>query len=182
MNLYETFSKVPDYRNPCGKRHKLEVILIIDLIASLAGYTGILSKNEFINSFRVELTQMLGSDLYLQYSLPNATTISRAKEKIKFSELNQLLYQYLQSNGYLEELQAIHIDGKAIKSSIENTKSNMQTLQALVNVFSGRFAIFSKYYNNKKQSEIHIFQDIIEMLGLTGLIITGDALHTQKKQ
>jgi hypothetical protein len=182
IDLLNALMKVPDHRVEKGRRHKLGVILLIDIIGSMAGYEGILSKNEFMKRFEKELVDFFDGYLHEKYKLPNATTIMRAKEKVKIEELNKVLYEYLVENGYAEGVEMLHIDGKAIRSTMRNENTKEQSYKALVNVFSGEFHLYSREYEQGKGTEVEEFQKIVSYLDVKNMIVTGDALHCQKKQ
>ena len=195
QTLYQIFSTIKDKRQLTGKRHKLAVVLTIDLLAQISGYKGILAKYEFIKNHKQELKTLFNQELFIG-SFPYPNTFTRVKEKIDFDELNLALFEYFKSNGFLKNFDQLHLDGKAIRSTVKTTEktrnqtetttetTSKQTFDAIVTAFTGEFAILSKSYQNQKTSEITVFQELIKVLGVLEIkdkIITGDALHCQKK-
>lgn len=199
QTLYQIFSTIKDKRQPTGKRHKLAVVLTIDLLAQISGYKGILAKYEFIKNHKQELKTLFAQELFIG-SFPSPNTFTRVKEKIDFDELNLALFEYFKSNGFLKNFDQLHLDGKAIRSTVKTTEktrnqteitkettketTSKQTFDAIVTAFTGEFAILSKSYQNQKTSEITVFEELIKVLGVLEIkdkVITGDALHCQKK-
>lgn len=47
--------------------------------------------------------------------------------------------------------------------------------------YDGALEAGAKYMKNKQHSEINVLRDLIELLDLTGVVFTFDAVHCQKK-
>jgi hypothetical protein len=58
-----------------------------------------------------------------------------------------------------------------------------QNFVSIVSVFAGRrgLVVGMNKFENKKESEIKIVQELITVLDLTGVVLTFDSLHCQKK-
>ncbi len=78
-------------------------------------------------------------------------------------------------------------DGKAMKSTIEHahdTWQNFVSLVSLVSVFHQQTGtvLATARMDNGEEGEIPTLQHLLEKSGLTGVVLTMDALHCQKKQ
>lgn len=174
MTLMEKLGKLSDGRVFGRIEHRINVLLMIDIMGKVCGYNGIMAKAEFMKTHKKILKKLIKIKTF-----PSYNTISRAKEKIDFEELNQILLEHFSAKN--PDTNVIHLDGKAIKSSVKD-KDGKQTFEAIVTAFTGELALSSIRYNNGKESEIQVFQKMITNLGLNDVIFTGDALHCQKKQ
>ena len=58
-----------------------------------------------------------------------------------------------------------------------------KTLSTVCRLFliSRKLVLGVKMMENKQESEINVVRDLIELLDLTGVVFTFDALHCQKK-
>lgn len=174
-------SQVKDPRTLSGRRHHLAVVLLINIMAIMSGYTGVMAKQDFINANNGELTQIFDPNL-IKHGLPSKNTIDRVMQEIDLEELNSLLVKHLD----LEKETALHIDGKAIRSTTQNGQNSKQTFTSIVTVLAKKKGLSvgiasCSFVNGSKENEIGLVQEIIKALGLEGMVITLDALHCQKK-
>jgi DDE_Tnp_1-associated len=178
MTLIDKLATLTDTRPYYLRTHKLEVVLMLDIMGKLAGYNGILAKGEFIKKHKVVLNTIFKGRIK-RWEFPSPNTFTRVKAKVNFAELNQILFDHFSDLN--PDTSVIHLDGKSIRSSVKN-ENGKQTFDAIVTAFNGQLALSSKHYQNGKESEIEMFREMITLLGLTDTLFTGDALHCQKKQ
>lgn len=180
MTLYETFLTIPDKRNPSGLRYDLGLILSIVLLATISGYIGARAVEDFVSKNKQDLRK------YFQVtrkSLPSRKTIFKVIKSISFKDL--MIAFSLWSNEYaaISDKEWIAADGKAIRGTVVNPKSQYQNFVSMISLFSHKRkqVITSKAVIGKKESELKSFQEMLEELEIENAIFTIDALHCQKK-
>ena len=178
LNLFEALSKVTDYRDSSGRRHNLAVILLISIMAIMSGYFGVLAKGDFVSRNKHELLKLFDKKL-LKHGLPSKNTIDRTMQKTDFEELNIAVAPFFK----LEVGSPIHIDGKAIRGTVVEGQSSKQNFISIVSAFSEGQSIKAKSFTNGKKGdgEIATAKELIKYLNLTGMVLTLDSLHCQKK-
>ena len=74
------------------------------------------------------------------------------------------------------------IDGKSLRSTIQNYCQNQQNFVSIVSGFSQEngLVLYLEKLENKKGSEIHCVQDMVRSMPLRNKVFTLDALHCQK--
>ena len=94
------------------------------------------------------------------------------------SLLNRLLNTEMANYGLLSAKN----HGKGLKNTVSDCYSQEQNFVTMVSAFSHyRGEILGiKVMENKKQSEIAVVRDLLELLDLKGVVFTMDALHCQK--
>ena len=177
LNIFEVLKTVEDKRVSGGKRHNLAVILLINIMAIMSGYFGVIAKGDFVDKNRDKLLKIFDKSL-LKHGLPSKNTIDRAMQKVDFTQLNDTIAPFFT----VVPGSSVHIDGKAIRGTVKDGQLAKQTFTSIVTAYSKGKCIKSKsFVNGDKGGEIATAQELIESLGLTGTVLTLDSLHCQKK-
>ncbi|NEO38494.1 MAG: hypothetical protein F6J90_20000 [Moorea sp. SIOASIH] len=73
--------------------------------------------------------------------------------------------------------------GRASKILERNYDNAKQNLISCVSAFAHqrRLVLGVKMMSNKQESEIYVVRELIDLLDLTGVVFSFDALHCQKK-
>ena len=113
--------------------------------------------------------------------VPSYGTIRRVIMGVNYEELVTIFNNWAGQYVNKDELEWIAADGKALKNPVTNYDNNSQNFVNIVSLFSTKkgVVIALKKFDTKSGSEIHIVQNLIEALHLTGIIITLDAVHCQ---
>jgi hypothetical protein len=114
--------------------------------------------------------------------MPSHVTIREIIMHIDFDALNHAFYRWASSYVKIRKNEWISIDGKSIKSTLEDYNTSYQNFVSLVSVFTQKRGqvLKTSAFENKKKSENSVVQQLIELLDLKGVIITLDALHCKK--
>jgi nicotinamide riboside kinase len=77
----------------------------------------------------------------------------------------------------------VAVDGKSIKGTVQNRSDAFQNFVSVVSAYSHqrRVVLAHKSFENKVQSEIQVVEQLLGELSLTGVVVSMDALHCQKK-
>lgn len=164
--------------------HPLWQILLIVIMATMSGYFGERAKGDFIKRNQKELL-----DIFKPHhgKLPSYQTIDRALDKLDFDELISIFSDWAFGSLDIQKTDLskdwIHLDGKAIKGTIQNYNSKEQKFINLVSAFSSKRKQILGFnlVENHKESEIPKVRDLIKLLGLEGVVFTADALHCNRE-
>jgi hypothetical protein len=159
LNIFQALQQVKDNRRKEGTRHNIAVVLLINIMAIMSGYTGIRSKQDFVNRNSKELAQIFDSAL-VKHGLPSKNTIDRTMQVIDCDDLNQVLSKVFE----LPEGSVIHLDGKAIRSTITLGQSSKQTFTSIVTAYANGKGVMAKsFVNGSKNNEISRVQELIKI-------------------
>jgi len=179
MNLIECLNQIKDFRRKQGQRFNLTSMLLLIIMGIMSGRYGYREIHTFAEANQKDLRKRLKIK---HKRMPSHVTIREIIMHVDFDALNQAFYQWALSYVKIEKNDWVCIDGKAIKSTVEECHTSYQNFVSLVNVFTQKRGqvIKSSAYEHKKASEVSIVQQLIEILDLKDVIITLDALHCKK--
>ena len=178
--LIALLSKVKDKRSASGKRHELIHILLIVILGTMSGYEGYHGLAAFSNRFEAELIDLLKIK---REETPSLSTLRRVVMSIDFNQLSWALYKWIKPRVKIKKREWISCDGKGIKGTMTDYERKYQNFVSIVSMYCSRSGIVlsAKAMNNKDESEIVVLRDLIASLDISGVIITADAIHCQKK-
>ena len=113
--LLEILSQVPDYRKPQGKRHKLEHILYLSILAGLMGATDYKQISIWIEKHiqKEQVKKLLGVEFILT---PKKSAISEILAKVDAQALElkfrEWIKNYVKTTG-----EHLSVDGKVMNGS-----------------------------------------------------------------
>jgi len=175
VSLRERLKRLEDKRRKAGQRHPIDIALMIVIFGTMSGYFGYRALGDFSKRFKKELIEYLKPK---KGRLPSYSTIRRVILNLDIKEFREIFEEWISSYFVQEGKRWVSIDGKSIKGSKEEDKK----LVHLVSVFASetKDVIKSKSVNSKS-NEIPAVQEILKEFPLKDVIITLDALHTQKE-
>lgn len=179
-SLIDYLKEVPDERNPHGRRHPLWLILIIVIMGIMSGYWGYRELGRFVERHRRELIKLFQVS---RAEMPSYSTIRRVMMQIDYEQLSLVFNNWASQYTHHHKGQWIALDGKSLKNTVTDSHGSQQNFVTMVSAFSHQRGeiLGLKVMENKNQSEIHVVRDLIELLDLSGVVFTMDALHCQKK-
>ena len=170
----EHFENLDDPRGRQGVLHPFMSIVMIAILATIGGAQGW----EDIEIYGVSHENWLSSFLNLPFGIPTADTYRRLFEKISPAALEQSFNSWLSS--VVEDLgaQVIPIDGKTVRGSYD--RSGEQGALHLVSAWASESRLFlGQIKVEDKSNEITAIPILLELLDISGCIITIDAMGTQ---
>jgi len=189
-NIKKTADAVPDYRHPSYTRHLLGDIIMITLFAMLG------NANEWgeIESFAKKKETWLRKYLELPCGVPTDDTfrlvIGTIDTQHFFRVVVQILIQTVDEiihlSGKEENLHTrgiTAVDGKESRGSKRkgNGEEGAKALQTL-NVYSSDYGMcIAQKFIKEKTNEIPAAQELLELMNLSGMIVTADAMNCQKE-
>lgn len=180
--------KIPDFRDKKLIDYSLSNLLLISLILIMKGeFKSFSYASQYISVYKQEFIKM---GLIINDKVPSHDTLRRmfmlldanSIKEIIINNLNSFLTKIL-NNYSSSKKELISIDGKEFKGSGRsiNSKKKMNNKNVL-NVYnsSKEICIYSNPLDDK-ESEIKEAQEILNKYNLKNIVVTGDALHCQKR-
>jgi hypothetical protein len=179
-NLIEQLKQVEDFRTTDGRRHPLWLVLLFVIMGTMNGARGYRACGDFVKRHKQELIQTFG---VARHGVPSYSTIRRVMMGVDFDKLVERFNIWAKTYVELEKEEWCGMDGKSIRGTVENYDGGSQNFVSIVSVFAGKRGLIvgMNKFENKKESEIRIVQELVTALDLTGVILTFDSLHCQKK-
>jgi len=172
--LLELLSKVPDHRKGQGKRHKLEHILYLSILAGLMGATDYKQISIWIDKHvqKEQIKKLLGVEFIIT---PKRSAVSDILAKVD-SEAVELLFRewirtYVDTTG-----KHLSVDGKVMNGSKYKDKRSIEVVGAVLSEIG---VVIAHQQIAEKSNEIPALQAMIAELG-DEFIFTFDAMNTQK--
>jgi len=180
-SLAQALSLLPDFRQPKGKRFDLLPILLLSCIAMMCGCTSQSAISDWGRNYSHHWLWRLG---FKRACSPSQSTLHRIFKGIDVVKLELLLSDWSQQVFRLigftgpTDIEGASIDGKLLCGSSKQHARQPHLLASLshkLGLVLGQIAV------SEKSNEITAANDLIEMLVLEGLVITGDAMFTQRE-
>lgn len=180
-SLFERFQAIADPRSVLGRRYPIGCLLTIACCAVFAGAQGY----EAIADYASYLTQPQRRALRCwkrrtgSYDAPCATTFWELFNKIDNDALDQVVCTVVRElQGILPA--AIAVDGKTVRSTRPDaTHDNKLNLFAALS--HEKAIVQNQVAIDDKSNEIPALPDLLEPLELDGVVVTADALNTQRE-
>lgn len=180
MLTIKLFEGVTDPRRAQGQRYEFVPFLTMLLLAVLSGATSYRKIAAFIEVHCARLNALFGISWK---ETPSYVAIRHLLMGLRETDIEQAVRR---QGRYLAgtEIQGssrrfIAIDGKALRGSAERLED--QRAQQILSVFGHADRIvLGQCEVSDKTNEIPVAQQIIQDLGLSGCVLTRDALHCQK--
>lgn len=184
--LREVLTHLVDPRKPRGIRHPLVVVLTATVCAVIAGARSLVAAAEWI----ADLPADVAAALDVADRCPSEPTIRRLIGQVDADRFDVVIGRHVQdlcaSTALVGRRRVLAVDGKTVRGSRrtgpDGTVIPGRHLLAVIDqqtrVVLGQVSV------SEKSSEINRFIPLIDTLtgtDLTGVVITADALHTQRE-
>jgi len=192
-NLREVLGGMVDPRKRRGMRHGLVVVLSVVVCAALAGARSFVAIAEWVADVPDELAAALGTDR----RCPSESTIRRVLGRVDADRFDAVIGAFVQRLSTAETppgRRVLAVDGKTLRGSrhLDHTGAEVagRHLLAVIDQHSrvvlGQLAVDTTADGKAqgKASEINQFTPLLDTLSeidLHGVVITADALHTQRE-
>ena len=174
VSLKEALSEIEEFRQAQGLRYKLLSVLLLACVAMMCGARSESAIADWGRNYGHKWLRRLGIK---RKTSPSQTTIHRIFKGIDVTSLEGAISRWAKSVlGEPDSLEAVAIDGKALRGSIKQGAQDAYLISAV----SHRLAtVLAQVAVADRTNEIGQVDDLLEQLTLTGLIVTADAMHTQ---
>ena len=180
-SLAQALSLLPDFRQAKGKRYDLLPILLLCCIAMMCGCTSQAAIADWGRNYSHHWLFRLG---FKHASAPSQPTLHRIFKGLDIVKLERLLSNWCQQlfrllgSSASAAIDGASFDGKLLCGSNKQRAAQPHLLASLshkLGLVLGQVAV------SEKSNEITAANELIEMLLLDGLVITGDAMFTQRE-
>ena len=172
--LLEFLGRVPDHRKGQGKRHKLEHILYLAILAGLMGATDYKQISIWIDKHiqKEQVKRLLGVEFIVT---PKRSSISDILAKVDGEALELVFREWIKAhvdtNG-----KHLSVDGKVMNGSRYKDQRSIEVVGAVLSEIG---VVIAHQKIAEKSNEIPALQTMIAELG-DEFIFTFDAMNTQK--
>lgn len=178
-DLREHLASVPDPRARRGIRHAFMSILLVTASAVLAGARSFTAIGEWAADAPQHVLEMLGARWDLRrglYRPPDEATLRRVLHAVDGDLLDAAIGAWLSS--WAGAWGALAVDGKTLRGTCDESGQGGVHLLAAATHSSG--IVVTQREVGEKTNEITCFEDLLDTVDLTGVMVTADALHTQR--
>jgi len=178
-DLRKYLATVPDPRDPRGIRHILMPLLLITAAAVLAGARSFLAIGEWAADAPQDILETLGARWDHRrglYQAPGEATLRRVVQAVDGDLLDAAIGAWLArcAGG----CGALAVDGKTLCGTCDEKGQGGVHLLAAMTHDTG--IVVAQREVGEKTNEITCFEDLLDTVDLTGVMVTADALHTQR--
>jgi predicted transposase YbfD/YdcC len=173
-SIYGRLQSLTDLRKARGKRYSLTTVLMIVLLAKLSGANspteiaewGVYHQSAIEALLRIKLKRM-----------PERSTYRRILAyKVYETEVERLVGEYNQDG---ERGTICALDGKALLGMSKREDGTPEYALSVYDVTAGK--TMAQIEVGNKENEITKAPEVIVLAKIAGKVVTGDALHTQKR-
>jgi hypothetical protein len=173
-SIYGRLQGLTDMRKARGKRYSLVTLLMIVLLAKLSGADSPTAIAEWGSHRHEELKVLLR---ITPKRMPERSTYRRLLAyKMYEAEIERLVGEYNQSG---KRGKICALDGKALLGMLKREDGTSEYALSVYDVEAGKTV--SQVEVGNKENEITKAPEAIKMAKIAGKVVTGDALHTQKR-
>jgi predicted transposase YbfD/YdcC len=179
MTVFET---LVDRRDPRGVRYPLAPLLALAVCAKLAGHSRITALAEWAQLRAADLAPLFG---LTRPTMPHPSTWSRVfGGAIDIIALEQHLGRFFQQLHRSAEVPVrgsiiLAVDGKTLRGTISAGQTRGVHLVAAYLPDTG--VVLAQLAVDTKENEIVVVPTLLAQLDLTGMVVVGDAMQTQRQ-
>ena len=178
-SLSEVLAAVPDPRRVRGRRYRIGVLLALCLTAVLGGARSLAQIARYAHDADPHVRAGLG----LTRAVPDASALGRLLARIDGDALDDAVGAWLARHAADpvkedEALVGLAVDGKAVRGSRTNSRTAVHLLAAALH---GSQTVIAQRQVAAKSNEIPALAPLLARFDLHGVVVTADAMHTQRK-
>lgn len=176
QSITKHFASVKDPRIGNAKRHLLSDILVIAICAAICGADTWVEVELWANANR----KWLRTFLALPNGIPSHDTFGRVFALLDPKQFRRCFLSWIQAVSKLTQGQIVAIDGKKLRRSHDRRCGK----KALIMVSAWATAnglVLGQLKVNAQSNEMKVIPELLQLLDLTGCIVTLDALNCQTK-
>ena len=175
--LMERLENLVDTRKARGKRYTLPFLMIVILLAKLAGEDTPKGIAEWLKLRRRQVVAAFNSK---RDTVPAYNTIRRTlADTVSESELQQAFVRFLHQCYGGQQSVLVALDGKTLRGTIPKGKT--QGVHLLAAYLPEEGIVLMQVAVKSKENEIKAAPKVLARLDLKGRIVCGDAMFTQRQ-
>ena len=176
--VWDVLTTLEDARARRGRRHELATVLLVALAAVLAGARSIAG----IAGWAADLPAWVRPRFGIDRRPPSLSTIRRVLLLVDPDVLDAVLHAWLAALApppqVPESLRAVAVDGKTCRGARTGDGVRVHLFSAVDHATG---IPVGQVLAETKGHEIAAFATVLDRIDLTGVVITADALHTQRQ-
>jgi len=173
-SVYARLGKITDIRKDKGKRYSLRTLLMIIIMAKLCGEDTVMGIADWAKNRKREVVEILGLK---RSTMPNHNTYRRLLAYGVYQEEIERMVGEHNHQGAHGEIYAL--DGKAIRGVRKKDEPASEYVLSIYDVQQGK--VMSQVEVGRKENEISKAPEALKLVNISGKVLTGDAMHTQKR-
>jgi predicted transposase YbfD/YdcC len=173
-SVYARLGKLTDTRKDKGKRYSLTTLLMIIIMAKLCGEDTVMGIADWARNRKTELVEILGLK---RSTMPNHNTYRRLLAYVVYQEEIERMVGEHNQQGAHGKIYAL--DGKAIRGVRKKDEAASEYVLSIYDVQQGK--VMSQVEVGRKENEINKAPEALKLVNIYGKVLTGDAMHTQKR-
>ncbi|MFF4756912.1 ISAs1 family transposase [Streptomyces sp. NPDC002514] len=176
--LADVLSRIPDPRRARGRRYCLGSLLALCLVAVLGGAQSLAAIARFAADTDSGLREKIG----LTSSTPDASTLGRLLARLDGDALDDAVGAWLARYAAdpVDEpghpLVGLAVDGKTVRGS----RTDGTAVHLLAATLHACQTVIAQRQVTAKSNEIPAFAPLLNRIDLRGVVVTADAMHTQR--
>ena len=174
-SLVEHFAELEDPRIERSKLHQLSDILVITVCAVICGADNWVEVEEFGRAREEWLARMLG----LPNGIPSHDTFGRVYALLDAGQVEVCFLNWVQELHQLTQGQLLAIDGKTVRRSHDRAEEKRPLHLVSVWAAANR-VVLAQTEVDAAGNEIGAIPELLQMLDVSGCIVTTDAIGCQK--
>lgn len=174
--IVDIIKDIPDPRKGNAKKHKLEEILTIAILAILSDCSCFTE----MELFGIEREEWLRTFLELPNGIPSHDTFGDVFAAIKPEQLHTGFLEWVETIRQRISGEIVAVDGKTIRGSRSVTE-NKQAVHVVSAWAAENGLVLGELATAEKSNEITAIPALLKLLELKGCIVTIDAMGTQKE-
>jgi len=178
VDLLRLFAGLPDPRHPRGVRHQIAAILALAAAAVLTGARSYAAIGQWAAEASQQVLAAVGArhDPWTRLrAAPCESTLRRTIQIFDADALDEVVGMFLAAHAGTGSV--IAVDGKTVRGARDGDGNQVHLFAALSHDTG---IVLAQRQIPAKTNEITEFQALLEDLDLTGVVVTADALHTQR--
>ena len=176
--LVTLLGEIDDPRRAEGKMYRLADVVLLAILAIVAGANSYRTIHSFIDVHLVRLRDVFA----LKWrKAPAYTTIRGILRQLDAASVEAVFRRHAAAlNATTQGQRHVAIDGKALRHSFDNFHDRRAA--HMLSAFASDTALVLAHLDcDDKSNEIPAVQVLLGTLGLTAAVVTVDAMHCQKK-
>ncbi|MBP8911973.1 MAG: ISAs1 family transposase [Phycisphaerae bacterium] len=175
-SIRQYFSGLPDPRRRRGRRHRLDELVIIAILAVIC----CTDNWQEVAQFAWAKRRWLKTFLELPHGIPSHDTFGRVFAAIEPAAFERCFLAWITALAKVRPGQLIAIDGKTLRRSFDRA-SGKAAIHMISAWSSANGLVFGQLATQAKSNEITAIPRLLELLDVHGAVVSIDAMGCQKE-
>ena len=178
LSLLEALAEVPDPRSRHGRRHPLQAILALTVLAMLRGCKGPTAISQFGRDYGVALAHALG---FRRGKTPAPSCLCELYRALDAAAFEAALSRWMASRipppAEGAQKQPVSLDGKSLRGSRDGEAPGQHLVSAYAHEHQ---AVLAQMRVDAKTNEHKAALELLGILPVKGRVVLGDAMFCQR--